>query len=86
MRKKEELIDELCRKPAPKNYTTQMLDALMRQCNCEKKPGGRGSAIAYVHQPTGRVLIFDGPHPGKELYNYQIKKVIGFLKELDEID
>ncbi len=86
MPKKEELIDELCRKPTPKNYTTQKLDLLMKRCSCEKRPGGRGSAISYIHGPTGRILIFDGPHPGNELYNYQIKKVIGFLKELGEID
>ncbi len=86
MSKKEDLIEKLCRKPLPKNFTTKELDALMRKCNCEKNPGGRGSSIAYFHRPTGRILTFDGPHPGNELYCYQIKMTIKFLKELGEID
>ena len=28
---------------------------------------------------------FDEPHPGKELYTYQVKAVIDFLKEVGEI-
>lgn len=86
MSKKDNLIDKLCRKPLPKNFTTQELDLLMSKCGCEKRQGGRGSSIAYFHKPTGRILTFDGPHPGNELYSYQIKKVIKFLKELSEIE
>lgn len=86
MSKKSDLIEKLCRKPAPKNFTTQELDSLMGKCNCVKRSGGRGSSIAYYHEPTGRVLTFDGPHPGNELYGYQIKKVVKFLDEIGEID
>ena len=86
MPKKEDLIDKLCRKPLPKNFTTKELDSLMVKCDCKKRQGGRGSSIAYFHRPTGRILTFDGPHPGNELYNYQVKMVIKFLKELGEID
>ena len=85
MSKKEDLLDKLCRKPLPKNFTKRELDLLMAKCDCAKRQGGRGSSIAYFHKPTGRILIFDGPHPGNELYNYQIKMVINFLKELGEI-
>ena len=28
---------------------------------------------------------FDGPHPGNELYRYQIKMIIKFLGEVGEI-
>ena len=86
MSKKEVLIDKLCKKPLPKNFTTKELDSLMAKCNCEKRQGGRGSSIAYFHKPTERILTFDGPHPGNELYRYQVKMVIKFLKELGEID
>ena len=86
MPKKEDLIDKLCRKPLPKNFTTKELDSLMGKCDCETRQGGRGSSIAYFHRLTGRILTFDGPHPGNELYNYQIKMVIKFLKELGEIN
>ena len=86
MPKKEDLIEKLCRKPLPKNFTTKELDLLMIKCGCEKRQGGRGSSIAFFHRPTGRILIFDGPHPGNELYNYQINKVINFLEELGEIN
>ena len=85
MPKKEELIDKLCQKPTPSNFSVQDLDQLMSKCNCTKRSGGRGSSIAYCHIEQQRVLTFDGPHPGHELYKYQIKKVIKFLEEIGEI-
>lgn len=85
MPKKEDLIEKLCRKPMPKNFTKRDLDMLMKKCNCEKFSGGRGSGIGYVHSKTQRVLQFDEPHPGNELYSYQIKKTIKFLKDIWKI-
>jgi len=85
MPKKEILPEKLCRKPSPKNFTTRELDALMSKCGCKKFEGGRGSGIGYYHIETQRVIQFDGPHLGNELYSYQIKKVILFLKQLGEI-
>lgn len=85
MPKKEELVEKLMRKSIPKNFTTKELDALMRLCGCEKCSGGRGSAIAYIHNASSRKLIFDGPHPGNELYSYQIRKVRSFLNEIGEL-
>ena len=82
---KEALIEKLCRKPSPTSFTLHDLDALMGKCNCEQGSGGRGSSIKYCHKPTGRVLIFDGPHPGKELYRYQVRKVVEFLTAVGEI-
>ena len=85
MPKKEVLLRKLQQKPPPKNFTTRELDALMSKCGCRKFTGGRGSAIAYYHVETNRKLIFDGPHPGNELYLYQIKMVIEFLTDIGEI-
>lgn len=85
MPKKKDLIEKLCRKPIPKNFTKKDLDALMNKCGCEKFSGGRGSGIGYIHLETGRIIQFDEPHPGKDLYTYQIKSVIKFLKEVKEI-
>lgn len=85
MPKKEKLLNKLLNKPAPNDFTTRELDTLMNKCNCEKYQGGRGSGIAYIHVNTKRVLQFNQPHPGNELYRYQIKKVIEFLKDVDEI-
>ena len=85
MPKKESLICKICKKPYPKNFTTRELDALMGKSNCTKFSGGRGSGIGYVHEETKRVLQFDEPHPGNELYGYQIKKVVQFLKDIGEI-
>lgn len=82
---KLKLIEKLMRTPLPRNFTKNELDALMRQCGCNKGNGGRGSAISYVHIETGRILRFDGPHPGNELYPYQIKMVRIFLAEIGEI-
>lgn len=85
MPKKEDLLKKLCRKPRPKNFTKSELDTLMRKCGCKKYSGGRGSSIAYLHTNTSRILQFDEPHPSKELYLYQIKMVIQFLKNIGEL-
>lgn len=85
MPKKEGLLQKLCRKPIPKNFTKSELDILMKKCECEKYSGGRGSSIAYLHKETKRILQFDEPHPGKELYIYQIKMTIQFLKDIGEL-
>lgn len=86
MPKKKELIEKLCRKPNPKNFTTRELDLLMGKCGWEKFSGGRGSGIGFVHTETNRILQFDQPHPGNELYRYQIIKTIEFLKEIGQLD
>lgn len=86
MPKKSDLIEKLCRKPSPKNFTVKDLDLLMSKCNCKKFQGGRGSGIRFVHEKTKRILQFDQPHPGNELYRYQIKKTIDFLKDIDELN
>lgn len=85
MPKKKDLLEKLCRKPSPNNFTTQELDLLMIKCNCKKFSGGRGSGIGYVHSNTNRILQFDQPHPGNELYRYQVHKTIQFLKDIGEL-
>ena len=60
-------------------------DALMKKCGCKKFEGGRESGIGYYHEETKRIVQFDGPHPGNELYRYQIKMIIKFLGEVGEI-
>ena len=85
MPKKSELIKKLLGRPMPTNYTVRELDALMSKCGCIKFNGGRGSGIGYCHEKTKRILQFDGPHPGHELYRYQIKMIIEFLREVGEI-
>lgn len=39
MPKKKELLEKLCRKPSPKNFTVRDLDVLMSKCNCKKFSG-----------------------------------------------
>ena len=70
----------------PRSFTTAELDTLMSQCGCEKRSGGRGSGIAFCHKKTGRILSFDGPHPGNELYPYQVKMVKKFLSDVGELE
>lgn len=86
MPKKENLLAKLFAARLPRSFTTNDLDALMRYCNCEKTPGGRGSAISYYHLPTKRILRFDGPHPENTLYAYQVKMVRNFLIEIGEYE
>ena len=83
--KKDDLLEKIFRKSIPKNFTVSELDTLMRMCGCKKCSGGRGSAIAYIHEISKRKLIFDGPHPGKELYSYQIKMVRKFIEDIGEV-
>ena len=85
MSTKKMLVSKLTAKPLPRNFTVKELDSLMVKCNCEKYQGGRGSGIGYRHIPTNRAIQFDEPHPGKELYLYQVKAVIAFLRDLREI-
>ena len=59
---KDILLEKICRKPAPANFTVRELDALMKKCGCEKFQGGRGSGIGYFHTASKRILQFDGPH------------------------
>lgn len=86
MPKKKDLLEKLCRKPMPRNFTKQELDVLMGKCDCVKRQGGRGSGIGYYHERTGRILQFDEPHPGNELYLYHIKMTVQFLKDIGEIN
>lgn len=82
---KNALLGKLTAKPMPRNFTVKDLDALMGRCGCEKYQGGRGSGVGYRHIPTGRSLQFDAPHPAKELYLYQVKAVISFLRDVGEL-
>lgn len=82
MSKKDKLLEKLFCKGIPKNFTVQELNQLMSQCDCEKFSGGRGSSIAFYHIKSQRILQFDGPHPEKELYIYQVKMVREFLKAI----
>ena len=86
---KEKLLAKLLAKPMPKDFTKQQLDSLMSKCGCTKMSGGRGSSIKFVYRinaHTTRKLIFDEPHPGNNLYSYQIEKVIEFLKSIGQLD
>lgn len=85
MPSKEALLKKLNSKPSPTNFTKRDLDALMKKCGCTKFSGGRGSAIGYVHAESGRVVQFDGPHPGNELYRYHVNMVKKFLVEIGEV-
>lgn len=83
MPKKEALLDRL--KSKPTDFTTRELDTLMAKCGCKKFSGGRGSSFGYKHLKTGRIIQFDMPHPRNELYRYQVRDVISFLKEVGEM-
>lgn len=84
MPSKADLLNKLFREKFPKNFTVRDLDNLMNKCDCTKFNGGRGSSIGYYHNATKRILQFDGPHPQKELYRYQIQKVKDFLSAIGE--
>ncbi len=84
MPSKEVLLKKLFSKPAPTNFTVRELDSLMKKCGCRKFSGGRGSGVGYIHEKTKRVIQFDIPHPGNELYRYHINAIKSFLEEVKE--
>ena len=59
----------------------QLTEAMQQQSNIQK---GIENATK-VHETSKRIVQFDGPHPGNELYRYQVKMVIRFLKEVGEL-
>lgn len=84
MPSKRKLLEKLYQKEIPKNFTVQESQQLMKKCHCICASGGRGSSIKFYHTITGRILQFDEPHPGKELYTYQIKMMRKFIEEIHE--
>lgn len=83
---KEKLLEKLFQKRIPKNFTIRDLDQLMRKCGCTSSSGGRGSSVKYFHKGTGKILQFDLPHPGINLYTYQVKLVRSFIESIGEKD
>lgn len=83
---KEQLIKKLCAKPSPAGFTIHDMESLMSKCGCLQSQGGRGSGIKYFDPRTKRILIFDLPHPGKELKKYHVKKLIVYLQLIGEIE
>ena len=79
---KEKLMRKLFQEKLPRSFTKQDLSSLLSTCGCIKKQGGRGSGIRFFHEESGRILAFDEPHPGNNLYPYQIKMVRRFLIEI----
>lgn len=85
MSTKESLLAKLTNTPIPKNFTVKELRTLMQKCGCIEIQGGRGSGIKYCDPLSKRCVAFDLPHPGKDLYAYQVKSVILFLKLIGQI-
>lgn len=81
---KKSLLKKIQANPITKTFTINDLDSLMSKCNCIKSQAGRGSGVKFSNGQKS--LIFDLPHPGKELYRYQIKMVIKFLIAIGEIE
>lgn len=82
---KEQLIDKLTDRNKCKTFTKHDLFSLMSKCKCEIKEAGRGSAVKFCDKDKKNQVIFDLPHPHKELYPYQRKLVIDFLIKIGEI-
>lgn len=86
MPSKEVLLKKLMSTPLPTNYTMRDLDTLMKKCGCKKFSGGRSSAVKYVHEKSGRIVQFDAPRPGNELYRYHVNAVKKFLSDIGEVE
>ena len=85
MSQKDTLIKRL--KSRPTDFTIYELDSLMSKCGCRKSVRGKtsGSAIAYIHEGTGKILSMHSPHPKKVLKKYVIDDVLDFLALISAI-
>ena len=75
------LLDE------PRDFTYAELKKVMTCFGFEEDTSGKssGSRVAFFHPDRKLVLRLHKPHPGNELKSYQIKQVIGFLRETGDI-
>jgi len=86
MSRREKLLERLL--SGPSDFATDELETLMRQYGCRKSDCGKtsGSAIAYVHEASGRVLRMHSSHPRKVLKHYQVADVIEFLRGIGAVE
>ena len=86
MPSKEALLKKLMAEPSPTDYTVKELELLMKKCGCRKHSGGRGLAVKYVHDESGRIVEFAAPHPENKLYRYHVNAVKKFLSDIGEVE
>lgn len=65
--------------PIPRSLTCRDVESLLHALECEKTEGN-GSGVAYGR--NGKSVAFHRPHPGKEIKQYQIKEIRGFLEDI----
>jgi hypothetical protein len=75
------LLDE------PRDFSYAELKKVMASFGFVEDASGNssGSRVAFFHPDKKLVLRLHKPHPGNELKTYQIKQVIGFLRETGDI-
>ena len=75
------LLDE------PRDFSYAELKKVMASFGFEEDASGKssGSRVAFYHPKMNLILRLHKPHPGNELKMYQIKQVIGFLRETGDI-
>lgn len=79
--KHEKLLEKLLR--LPKDFTYDELCTLLIKLGYSKAERGRtsGSAVMFYNSKSQDKIMFDRPHPKKELKRYILKLVIDHLKE-----
>ncbi len=80
MGRKEKLIQRL--KSKPKDFTFDDAEALLNYLDYIRSNKGKtsGSRVIFSNENHGDILLHK-PHPQKELKAYQIKQLLGILKQ-----
>ena len=57
------------------------IESLLRHIKCRVREGD-GSAVGFMHLPSGEVVRFHRPHPGNEAKDYQVRDARNFLQAI----
>ena len=82
MSRHQKAVERLLAKP--KDFAWGELKLLMEMFGYELKMTG-GSGRKFIHAATQATLFIHEPHPAKVLKAYQVRDVIGFLRQEEHI-
>ncbi len=77
--KHKKTLAALFAQPIPKSLAYRDVAALLKALDCIQFEA-EGSRVVFARE-TSKVLLHR-PHPGKEVKDYQIKKIKAFLEEI----
>lgn len=85
MSKTQKVIDRLL--SYPKDFTWDEMIIVLNHLGYKKLPGGKtGGSRRKFADASGHLIILHEPHPANLLKQYQLKEVIGKLRETGKLN